>query len=576
MKRRLGIDDGSRSEPSSSSSAPGIGQWMHDLYKTGTLSSRDLVRGARAETVSNPGVSKGLAQLGRTSDHNAHRTVMRKYKRNSMVPEPYRALAVFWDHTQACKRSAPMDFIPFHEVLASIVEPKDADKWCSYPPEKRALEDQLVETCNRLKTSRDGMAGLGIWGDYAEYDTSDNISLLLWCIMTGDDHKRYWLGAFSKRTACKCGCRSQCTMRVVYDVVAWMLKTLLTRVFPSTRHDGVRFEDSHFPGDAARARLAGKPLPLAAVIQRLFADWQWHKCAYELTGWRDGPTGACCFLCGANCTTHPWTDPRLEATWRGTTSTRRTYGLHLLLAPTPTNGIWSWPGLTIEMAEFDWMHTVDLGVTTATLGNIYWELVHELGGSITRNLEACGTLLAMIVAAAHALSVEPPINTLTISMIRASTKTKPVLKTKAAESRYLVPITHFILTHFVSSSSPHAALRLQTMDALNNCYRHLHDWGPSSTSALAKSMRQFCLLYNILSLQALADHPDGLLWRLSPKFHSVHHITECGYNPKETWNYQEESIIGGASGLAETLHARTLATSLIQTYRNLTFGQQLE
>ena len=134
------------------------------------------------------------------------------------------------------------------------------------------------------------------------------------------------------------------------------------------------------------------------------------KSAVGLQGWKDGVEGRCCYGCGANCTTHPWTDPSLGAAWRATMYTRQSFVSHLMFGAIATTGIWSWPGFTINMCEWDWMHAADLGATPVTLGNVYEELFLFLGGTRKHPLEACGKLLDMIKIASKELNMnQPPI-----------------------------------------------------------------------------------------------------------------------------------------------------------------------
>ena len=75
----------------------------------------------------------------------------------------------------------------------------------------------------------------------------------------------------------------------------------------------------------------------------------------------------------------------------------------------------------------------------------------------------------MIVAASKALKMQTPIGNLTMSMIRVSGK-PPKLKLKAAESRYMLVVLHFILHNFMPPETPHEVLVLECVDALAGCY----------------------------------------------------------------------------------------------------------
>ena len=124
-----------------------------------------------------------------------------------------------------------------------------------------------------------------------------------------------------------------------------------------------------------------------------------------------------------------------------------------------------------------------------------------------------------------------------------------------------------MLMHYFPLESEHAVLRMHCLNALHSCYLEMESWGIDSAEALGRHGRHFVSLYNELSVQALAADPTGRNWRLYHKFHAFIHICECGYNPRSTWNYWDESEIGDASVLASTCHPLHMAVGVIERYR---------
>ena len=92
--------------------------------------------------------------------------------------------------------------------------------------------------------------------------------------------------------------------------------------------------------------------------------------------------------------------------------------------------IWGIPGFHILAVEPDFMHTCCLGALQSLQGNILWELFSSLGGTLTTHRPALAKLLSMIQAASRRLEVEPPINQLSIGMIRSKAKTSRYAKRK--------------------------------------------------------------------------------------------------------------------------------------------------
>ena len=95
---------------------------------------------------------------------------------------------------------------------------------------------------------------IGVWGDSARYFTRDQLYLLLFNVISGKNHKRYWVAAWSKRTQCDCGCKGRCTLEGIMAVFVWSIGCLVRGKFPWVRHDNVPFAESDKAGDKKRAQ----------------------------------------------------------------------------------------------------------------------------------------------------------------------------------------------------------------------------------------------------------------------------------------------------------------------------------
>ena len=174
----------------------------------------------------------------------------------------------------------------------------------------------------------------------------------------------------------------------------------------------------------------------------------------------------------------------------------------------------------------------------------------------------------MIAAAAKELGVECPLWDLTRGMIRVSAGAAPRLRVKAAEARYMLPITRHILAHYFPTQSDHESLRLHTVEAMLRMYQEVDSWGPGSSERLGRSCREFMTLYHRLRSTATSE----VLWTFYPKFHLLVHVCESGENPRSTWNYADEREIGLAAKTAENMHPGTLGTVLIAKHRVAKYG----
>ena len=165
------------------------------------------------------------------------------------------------------------------------------------------------------------------------------------------------------------------------------------------------------------------------------------------------------------------------------------------------------------------------------------------------------------------LGMDRPIHSLTVLMIRGSATAMPRMRVKAAEARYLLPIVRETLATCFATDTQHARGRLHCVDALLSCYRVLDEWNSTASPAqeLVRAGRRFLIL-----LRELHDScPDARRWRLYPKHHLFVHLIEGAViNPRDEWNYGDESEIGDAVNMSKFTSAKHLATALSERYRS--------
>ena len=155
-----------------------------------------------------------------------------------------------------------------------------------------------------------------------------------------------------------------------------------------------------------------------------------------------------------------------------------------------------------------------------------------LGGLITRPGAILGDMIVLIKAASKQIKqTRPPINTLTLEMIRTKTTLKPKCKTKAAEGRHLLPCVLHMLKMFFPPKNRHQELRLRCVENLSKFYDVLGaPWDAASGPLAAKYARLHLSFYSDLSREALSTldhHSTGWLrWRLYPKHHLFIHVVE--------------------------------------------------
>lgn len=553
---------------------------LRRLFCRGGISACQLVDGAFAlhgipvvEGEVQP--AQRLLRLGKGKRlvKNRHRDVQRALEATIQhVPSVYSTKLQMWD----VERGEPcLDVVHFllpHEVLHFLVG-SDVDAWLQLP-HGHALQATLADWKERMGLeAATPVAAIGVWGDSAAYHTRDSLYVMLWNVLSGKHHKRYIFCSFGKRTLCQCGCQGRHTFDGVWRVMRWSLQALLSGHWPAVREDGVLFSESRAVGDALRARLASQCLNVRGACVQARGDWGWMKAALGLRGWKD--KAGCCFKCAANKTVFPFTDFSLSAAWRETCVTHLSYMQRAAIDKEYVSALMSFPGFLHRYISVDLMHCADLGTTQYFLGNVLCELFSELGGNTNNQRNILGKIVMLLKVAASVLHVLCPVARLTMGCIRQDTT--PLLRLKAAETRRCVPLVEYILEQLLPATTPHAVTRLECCRCLSNFYKALdpEKWVPGvSGPAAASHMRRHLLLYHELAREFLASpaaRHGWTRWRIVPKHHLVLHCVEdqvavCD-NPRENWCYADESAIGDAKHLAESLSAMNLHRSIVQKFR---------
>ena len=164
-------------------------------------------------------------------------------------------------------------------------------------------------------------------------------------MLSGACRQRFWITCFRRSRICKCGCSGKCTFESVYNVVAWSMRALLLRRWPTRDH-----LNNKWPVGSWRAEKARQPLRIGGAVIRHFGDWEYMKNAIGLTGWSDGPRQLCCWLCQACRLGAPYAfDATLGADWRATAVTAHEWWMQVFLGaarfgPPSAGSSWPWCG----------------------------------------------------------------------------------------------------------------------------------------------------------------------------------------------------------------------------------------
>ena len=416
-------------KPKAKAKSPAVASLV-GLYAKGKLSARDVgdVSSAAASPFqpTPPGNLHRLAKAkaGTNPDkasRNSSRSLMRALAPSIELPPEYVTSCPQWDKRHTEPRDQELSFLPPHEMLATLTADGNLEKFASFSEEQEGFKHELRSWGDRMGVDTGGgyWLTLGLWGDTAPSTNRDSVMLLSLTVLCGLVRQRFWITTMRKNKMCRCGCQGRHTFEVIFDVVAWSAKALLTGRYPKVDHLGQPFTDNW------RKERAGRPLGVRGCFIAKYGDWAWSKQALDLRGWGgEGPMGKICWLCPASL--H---DPdnfaydfRAAAPWRSRSTTMVDFWQQVFEERRHISPIWSIPGFVTKYCIPDLMHVSCLGILQYLNGNCMWELFIDLGGVATRWVKACGVLENMTRVAAKAIQRPPPFGHLTIGMLIPSDK----------------------------------------------------------------------------------------------------------------------------------------------------------
>ena len=321
--------------------------------------------------------------------------------------------------------------LPIHETLDAVAQGSE-EQFCSMGANQQGFQEDLQQWSSRVGIPLVGFwAALGLWGDSAPHTKFDSLYLMTYTCLSGLFRKRIWVAAFNKRRLCRCGCYGRHTYEPILENIAWSCRSLASGLWPSRDQWGRRW-----PFGSWRRAKAGTKLAVCAAIIASCGDWQWNKIVFDLTSWTgETPDKLCCWFCRAGFLKKNYAyDFRLNARWRSTYFTMKSYWEFVRECNRYVSPIWSIPGFVLSMHKPDFMHSCCLGILQYLLGSTVFELFQSLGGTAKKPVFACQMLENMSATAAAACNIEQPFHSLTLGMLKPK-KGMPKMRLKATQAR---------------------------------------------------------------------------------------------------------------------------------------------
>ena len=225
IRQRLGYD-AKKDESKNTQAAEGI---VKSIFKKGRISAKGvqgtsaaIVQVADSSASSSSQIADWATAGGEGSrEKNMSRGVINNMGKHSAYPEVYASPCTFWDKASQSQVKDDMHYLLVHEVLDYQIGDDPIEEWTELPlghPLHTTKKDWMVD----VGASGDGqdIAMAGWWGDSAVYNTRDSLYVVLFNIISGIHHARFWVSAFSKRACCDCGCKGRCTWECVWHTLA--------------------------------------------------------------------------------------------------------------------------------------------------------------------------------------------------------------------------------------------------------------------------------------------------------------------------------------------------------------------
>lgn len=287
IRQRLGLD----APKEEKTTLDPLAKKLCKSYATGKLSAADVGELSEAAATSSSS-SASIIQLAkaapstgekasRNSSRNLRATIDRLSDSQLTGLEPYVCSIPIWDAANQRQVMADSSFLCLHEALDMLVPAGQEEEFTSLDtPDQAGFISDLRHWRARVHSAVSlPFLCLALWGDTAPSSRTDSLCLLTVRLLSGIHKIRLWIWAGSKKQFCNCGCKGRHTTEAVFNVIAWMLRSLAAARFPAVDHLG-----RPWPKGSQRYQRAGQPMRFGGALLGKTGDWMWLKTSFEFTG----------------------------------------------------------------------------------------------------------------------------------------------------------------------------------------------------------------------------------------------------------------------------------------------------
>ena len=394
-------------------------------------------------------------------------------------------------------------------------------------------------------------------GDAVEYADRRSLLVLSWGSLACKDFAPsiscLFAACFAKPCISK-GAEGD-TMDPIWSLLRWSFEALLDGRHPSRDAMGNPFA----PG-SLRAKLAGRPLHqpdpekprFRVVLWSIVGDYEFFANDLGLPHWMSSDP---CGWCNASrkerrrmwnvFADHGWQCKKVNDYENDPVSRKG-------------HPIFTFPMVHSLSVQLDVLHCLDLGVLAKYMGSILKQLVwHDMSDDPSTNLDRLWERLQL----EYDDNCNSRLASLTLAMIvpnpKAPHAAQPLLKSKAAEARHLLPaLTRYCRSHVPEPWDDCQKTRLAGLEKLQQWYGILEDVEFVPQQAQSNKLRNLLqgFLLDNEKLHAWATKKGLLLYEPVPKHHYAWHLGDQAkfLSPKRVWSYKNESYMGTMASIANS------------------------
>ena len=367
------------------------------------------------------------------------------------------------------------------------------------------------------------------------------------------------------------------TLQKLYAIIAWSFNVIAAGTWPHCDHNG-----QAWPADSMQARKAGHPLAggVRGFVIEILGDWKWIKESFKLQQHYNAMD--CCHLCFATKGSGVFNFARFHPDAYGQRPRRTTQAYTQSFLPGQPPALSQIIGFCILMLLVDFMHSDHQGVSSWTSANCLLELCLEgvfgthAGDWQTRTNRSLRRAWLSFKTWAKDCKRGHSQRTFTCAMLSVGSGEHyfPAFKGKAHNTSVVMRWVHHVVTEQLArleTPNRHQRVRATMLWSHIAIFDIMEVGDIWLDDAQAKRLlyhgETMLMAYSTLSREA---HLRGKArWGLKPKHHhlfeGLHWAKLSRRNPRATWLYKHEDMVGRAARTAAQTHPST--TSIITLER---------